>query len=234
MEITTLASSSKGNAYIVTDGAFPLLIEAGIPWKQIRQKLNFQTSSIAGCLISHSHADHSKSWQGVAKAGIDIYTSQGTIDALGMTGHRIKPIEPLCQFQIGNWKILPFPTEHDCEGSMGFLLANQVGEKLLFITDSFYSKYCFSGITHLMIETNHSYEILTQNVEAGLIPQAQKNRLIQSHFSLENVKKFLLANDLSKVKSIHLLHLSEGNSDAEQFKREVQELTGKSVIVAGE
>ena len=170
----------------------------------------------------------------MAKAGIDIYTSTGTIDALGMAGHRIKPIEPLKQFEIGTWAILPFPTEHDCDGSMGFLLANQAGEKLLFITDSFYCKYLFNGITHLMIETNHSYEILNQNVEAGIITQAQKNRLIQSHFGLENVKKFLQANDLSKVKEIYLLHLSEGNSDAELFKREVQELTGKPVIVAGE
>ena len=170
----------------------------------------------------------------MAKAGIDIYTSTGTIDALGMTGHRIKPIEPLKQFQIGTWAIIPFPTEHDCEGSIGFLLANQAGEKLLFITDSFYCKYLFNGITHLMIECNHSYKILTANVEAGLIPQAQKNRLIQSHFSLENVKKFLMANDLSKIKSIILLHLSDGNSDAELFKREIMQLTGKPVIVAGE
>ena len=229
-----MASSSRGNCYQINDSITPILIECGIPWKQIRQKLNFQTSNIAGCLISHSHADHSKAWQDVAKAGIDIYASTGTIDALGMTGHRIKPIEPLKQFQIGTWAILPFPTEHDCDGSMGFLLANRAGEKLLFITDSFYCKYLFSDITHLMIECNHSYEILTQNVEAGLMPQAQKNRLIQSHFSLENVKKFLQANDLSRVKQITLLHLSDGNSNAEQFRREIMQLTGKPVTVAGE
>jgi hypothetical protein len=41
------------------------------------------------------------------------------------------------------------------------------------------------------------------------------------------------ANDLSKVQEIWLLHLSDGNSDADRFKREIQELTGKPVYVAG-
>lgn len=49
---------------------------------------------------------------------------------------------------------------------------------------------------------------------------------------LENVKKFLLANDLSKVEAIFLLHLSDNNSNAERFKREVQELTGRMVFIA--
>ena len=51
--------------------------------------------------------------------------------------------------------------------------------------------------------------------------------------SLETCKKFLAAQDLSAVKAIHLLHLSDGNADAELFKREVQALTGKPVYVAG-
>lgn len=42
----------------------------------------------------------------------------------------------------------------------------------------------------------------------------------------------LKANDLSKVREIWLLHLSDGNSDAERFKREVMELTGKPVYIA--
>jgi phosphoribosyl 1,2-cyclic phosphodiesterase len=76
IEIKALASSSRGNAYYITDGVAPLLLECGIPWKEIRQKLNFQTSGIAGCLITHEHNDHARAWQDVAKAGIDIYASQ--------------------------------------------------------------------------------------------------------------------------------------------------------------
>lgn len=83
-----------------------------------------------------------------------------------------------------------------------------------------------------MIECNHSYDILNSNVESGVLDSGLKNRLIKSHFSLENVKEFLKANDLSQVQEIWLIHLSDGNSNAEQFKREIQELTGKVVYIA--
>jgi phosphoribosyl 1,2-cyclic phosphodiesterase len=63
------------------------------------------------------------------------------------------------------------------------------------------------------------------------LPAAHKKRVMRSHFSLDNVKEFLRANDLSKVKEIHLLHLSDGNSDEARFKREIQELTGKPVFI---
>jgi phosphoribosyl 1,2-cyclic phosphodiesterase len=75
-------------------------------------------------------------------------------------------------------------------------------------------------------------DILQENVAAGLVPTELKNRLMKSHFSLANVKEFLRANDLSRVQEIWLIHLSDGNSDAARFKREIQELTGKMVYVA--
>jgi len=83
-----------------------------------------------------------------------------------------------------------------------------------------------------MIEANYCMDILKRNVEAETVPKTLKNRLLKSHFSLENVKQFLQANDLSRVQEIWLLHLSNGNSDAERFKREVMELTGKPVYIA--
>jgi len=45
------------------------------------------------------------------------------------------------------------------------------------------------------------------------------------------VLDFLRANDLSQVRKIYLLHLSDSNSDAKLFKLKVQEVTGKEVIV---
>jgi phosphoribosyl 1,2-cyclic phosphodiesterase len=51
-------------------------------------------------------------------------------------------------------------------------------------------------------------------------------RLVNSHFSLENVLEFLKANDTNKLKEIYLMHLSDKNSDAELFKNEIEKLTG--------
>jgi phosphoribosyl 1,2-cyclic phosphodiesterase len=232
IEITPLASSSAGNAYYVTDGHTPLLLEAGVRFRDLQQALNFRTSAIAGCLISHEHGDHGKAAADVMKAGIDLYASQGTLDALGLSGHRTKPIKAKQQFQIGTWTILPFDVQHDVTEPLGFLLANRVGEKLVFATDTYYIRYRFPGLTHIMVECNYSLRILDENIAAGRVPAVMKKRLLKSHFSLENVKGFLQANDLSKVQEIWLLHLSDSNSDEAMFKREIQELTGKQVLIA--
>lgn len=232
MNIVSLASSSRGNCYVIDDGSTRLLLDCGISIKEIKRGLGFRLSEVTACLLSHFHGDHAKSVKELMRLGVDIYMSEPTKDALGVTGHRIREIKAREQFKISTWTILPFETQHDCPGSLGFLLASRQGEKLLYITDSYYCKYKFTGLHYIMIEVNHSYDILERNVESGSLPVAMKNRLIQSHFSLENVKEFLKANDLSKVKEIWLLHLSDGNSDAELFKREIQELTGKMVFVA--
>lgn len=231
--ISPLASGSKGNCYYVSDGNTPLLLECGIGIQRIRWGLNFKLSSIAGVLISHEHKDHCKAVLDVMWAGIDCYMSRGTAEALDVDGHRVKIMRPKEQFRVGTWTVLPFKTQHDAAEPLGFLLASKNGGKLLFSTDTFYVKYRFQGLTHIMVECNYAADILQRNVEAGLVPMALKNRLLTSHFSLENVKEFLRANDLSQVREIWLLHLSDGNSDEERFKREVMGLTGKPVYIAG-
>ena len=175
--------------------------------------------------------DHSKAVKDIMKAGIDCYMSVGTAEALGISGHRLHIIKARQQFRIGTWAILPFETQHDVF-NLGFLLANQDGEKCLYLSDTMYCKYRFQGLTHILIEANYSLDILRANVEAGLVEPALKKRILKSHFSLEHVKEFLKANDLSKVREIWLLHLSEQNSCEKRFKEEVQKITGKPVYIA--
>ncbi len=233
IKISALASGSKGNCYRVTDSRTPLLIECGITFKEIQKGLDFKTSETKGCLITHEHKDHCKAVEDTMRAGIDCYMSRGTAEALGIEGHRGHIVKAKQAFNLGTWTILPFDTKHDAKEPLGFLLANQEGDKLLYATDTYYIQYRFQDLTHIMIECNYAKDILQANVRAGLVPAVLEKRLLTSHFSLENVKEFLKANDLSRVREIWLLHLSDQNSDAERFKREVQELTGKPVFVAG-
>ncbi len=167
------------------------------------------------------------------RAGIDCYMSAGTAEALGISGHRLHIIKAKQQFRIGTWTILPFETQHDAAEPLGFLLANQAGDKLLYATDTYYIRYKFHGLTHIMVECNYAADILKTNVKAGLVEPALKSRILKSHFSLENVKRFLQANDLSKVQEIWLLHLSEKNSHEQRFKAEVQAMAGKPTYVVG-
>lgn len=232
IEIKALASGSKGNAYRITDGQTPLLLECGIPYRDIQKGFDFHMSDVAGCLITHEHGDHSKSAKDVMKGAVDIYASEGTFNKLGLSGHHLKPVRAREQFKLGTWTILPFDVEHDVSEPLGYLLMNQCGEKLLFATDTYYIKYKFNSLTHVMVEANYSLEILHENIKSGRVPAVMKRRLLRSHFSLEHVRQFLQANDLSKVQEIWLLHLSDNNSNAEQFKREIMELTGKPVYIA--
>lgn len=232
MNIKVIASGSSGNAYKVSDGKTALLLDAGIPLKALQRALNFRTRDLSGVLITHSHGDHSKAAKDLAKAGINIYTSKGTIDACKLTGHRIKPVVALQELTIGTFKVLPFDVQHDAPEPLGFLLhSTATGEKLLYFTDTYYLKYKFQGLTHIMGECNYSMEQVEKSIAAGYIPQELVPRLIKSHMSLEHFLDLLKANDLSQVQQIYLLHMSSNNSNAERFKRAVQELTGTEVYV---
>ena len=229
-----MASGSAGNCYRVSDGSTSLLLECGISIKQIRRGLGFGLTNVAACLVSHEHQDHAKAVADVLRAGVEVYTSPGTIKALGLEHHRLRPVRAKETFKVGTWTVRAFETQHDAQEPLGFLLHSRASnERLLYATDTYYIRYKFPGLTHIMVECNYAKDILYRNVENGSVPGVLKNRLLTSHFSLENVKEFLKANDLSRVQEIWLLHLSDGNSDADRFKREIMELTGKPVYIAG-
>ena len=233
VDIEAYASGSRGNCYKITDGRTSLLLECGIPFKEIQRHTGFRLSGISGVLITHEHMDHAKAVKDMMRIGVDCYMSQGTKDMLAISGHRVHVVNAKEQFVIGTWTIMPFETQHDSAEPIGFLLSSVDGDKVLYATDTYYIRYKFPGLTHIIVEANHSYEILDRNVSNGWLDPRLKNRLIKSHFSLENLKEFFLANDLKAVREIWLIHLSDGNSDEQQFKKEIAELTGKPVYIAG-
>lgn len=232
MEIKVLASGSSGNAYRISDGKTSLLLDAGIPLKAIQVGCGFKVTQIQGCFVTHNHQDHSKAVKDLIKLGMDIYTSQGTIDACGLAGHRVHPLKELQEITVGTFKVLPFDVQHDAPEPLGFLFTStETEEKLLYFTDTYYIKYRFQGLTHIMAECNYDKETLQKSIDAGYIPIELVPRLVKSHMSLEHFLDLLKANDLRKVKQIYLLHLSNNNSDEKRFKEEVQKLTGAEVHV---
>ncbi|OAA90772.1 MBL fold metallo-hydrolase [Clostridium ljungdahlii] len=234
MKLKVLGSGSAGNCYLLQNENETLMLECGLSYRTILKGLNFNVSDVAACLITHEHRDHCKAIKDIIKAGIDIYTGKGTIDFYGMSGYRVHSIRSEEQFAVGDFTVMPFKTDHDAVEPLGFLIYhNEIG-RLLFITDSYYCRYKFSGITHIMIECNYDVNVLNKNIENGTIPYKLRNRIIKSHFSLENVKEFLSETDLSEVREITLLHLSGDNSDEKMFIEEIEKLTGKPVYAADE
>lgn len=232
MEIRVIASGSSGNAYGVSDGVTSLLLDAGVPMSRLRPALDFRVSALDGCLVTHSHGDHSRAVGELLRAGVSVYASRGTIDALGQSSHRLRPVRAGEQVEIGSFTVLPFDVQHDAPEPLGFLVSSRATkEKLLYLTDSYYTKYTFSGLTHIMCECNYSEEVLRERIEAGAIPTALAKRLRTSHMSLDHFLDLLRANDLSRVRQIYLLHLSSNNSEAVRFREATERLVGCEVYV---
>ncbi len=227
MDIKVIASGSSGNCYRVSDGTTTLLLDAGIPFKQIQAGCGFKTSDIKGALITHRHGDHAKAAPKLLERGIDVYAPRD----LGEICRGAKYLEPLKKIVLGSFIVLPFPVEHDVPCFGYELESTETAEKLLYVTDSAYVKYTFKGLTHLMVEANYSQEIIMDNAKKGKVPLFLAERVVKSHMSIETLLELLRANDMSRVRQIYLLHLSDNNSDAEDFKRQAQEETGAEVYV---
>jgi len=230
--IRILKSGADGNAYLVGRRCL-LLIEAGVSIKKLRELSGFTLRNVQGCLITHEHGDHAKAAKDVQKAGITVYCTEGTAAALNLTGHRLRIIRPREVFSVGDWRILPFPVIHDSAAPVGFLLDGE-GEKIVFATDTQYIPFAFQGLTRIMIEASFSRDLLWETTRNGDRPVEACKRVVRNHLSIEACEMFLRNTDLSRLKTVHLLHLSKDNADAQEFKRRVQAITGAPVYMEGD
>lgn len=235
LQFKAFASSSHGNCYLVTaDGLPPLLLDAGIPIKRIREHLmqnNLSLTDLAGCCVDHSHGDHSKAVKDLLKAGVDCHMSIATALALNIEAHhRTCVFSDNLMRQIGGWSVMPFNLQHDVP-CLGFFIQHG-DERLLFIPDTGWLEQRFYGITILAIECNHVEDILSEKIINKHIPSVVGRRVRRNHLSLEVLIEMLKANDLSQCREIHLLHLSDSNSDERRMIREVQAATGVRVYAS--
>ena len=233
MKLKIIGTGSKGNAYILKNENEALLIECGVNISDIKKALDFDLSKVVGCLCTHEHMDHSKAIWDVMKLGIDVYASSGTLKSRYVDEQsRANPVVSRQNFKAGNFKIMAFDVKHDAKEPLGFLIEHPDCGRVLFLTDTFYCKYTFPNLNNIIVEANYSKEIIDRKFGPESGKEFLRNRILKSHFSLENCKEMLSANDLSKVNNIVLIHLSDSNSDEKQFQKEVSELTGKNVTVA--
>ena len=213
MKIKSLASSSAGNCHILEHGSSRIMLDCGLTRKQLRSK-SVKLSELSGCLVSHAHGDHSKGVRDLLKAAVDVFMLSETAKALELPrSHRRHLITPMEYFKVGPFKVAAFLGHHDCEVA-GFQISAG-DEKLVYITDSCYCEYSFSGMTHLLVECNYDKKSLEKNTS----DPAHKKRVITTHFGLENVAGLIEENDKSKLKEVRLCHLSDQNCN-EAFAKE--------------
>lgn len=234
MLIEVFASGSGGNSYYCSDGQTSLLLEAGLRENALKNLLwqsGIMTANLDGCLVSHEHNDHSASAAYLSKMGVTILASKGTLDAVnGIV--RKKILRNGEQANFYSFDILPFKVQHDAAEPLGFLIQSKVtGEKLLYATDTYYLKAKIPAVDYLMIEANYDLDIMRRNVNEDRLNEALAKRILQSHMSIDHLIDALKAADLSRLQAVYLMHLSDDNSNAEEFKERVQRVTGVRVIV---
>lgn len=234
MQLKILGSSSKGNCYLLDNGKEALAIECGISFKEVQKAVNFDVSRIKGAIVSHEHGDHAKHVENFIQAHIPVYMSTGTLHAMKFKKPYSLPfnMEAGSTIGIGNFMVQAFNTQHDAAEPFGFLIYHPECGMVLFATDTYYLHYTFAGLNNILIECNFRQDILDANVESGKLPSVLRARTMKSHMEYETCKETLLANDLSSVNNIVLIHLSDGNSNASEFRQGIMEATGKTIHIA--
>lgn len=232
MKLTVLGSSSSGNSYILEASDGVLVIECGLPFIEVKKAIDFKIDRIVGAIVTHQHGDHAKYIAEYLKSAIRVCALKEVFDAHTLK-QRIfcKTIEPMHGYRIGTFKVFVVPVEHDVP-CVGFVIEHAEMGKMLFVTDTMMFEYRIENLSHILLEANYSDEILDYNIENSITPASMRPRLLQSHMEIKTTEQILLSSNLDSVNEIVLIHLSNNNSDAEQFKQRIMQKTGKPVIIA--
>lgn len=232
LSLKCIGTGSSGNAYLVSDGTDQILLDAGLSYKTMQQATGYRMSDVKAAFITHEHGDHSKAVRDLLRYATPTYMSMGTAEALRIVGSPF--VE--CFNECGRYYLLKntrirwgmFHVDHDAREPVGFVFRfERTGERLVYITDTYDCKNVFRGLTHIMIECNFDDETM---IESN-INEARKKRTLDHHMSLEKCLDFLDLQDLSHVKVIYLIHMSDTTANQDRIKKAVQEYTGCHVVV---
>jgi len=152
---------------------------------------------------------------------------QDVADELGVANHhRVKIITQNMQFTIVNGiTVFPFPAEHDVP-TVGFYISSR-DNRILYLTDTAFVRPRFAGLTHVMIETNYDLSSLNEACPDGF----KRQRIIKTHFGLDNVVQFFQDNDLRNLQAVYLLHLSNDNSNEKLILSTLERILPPGVLL---
>ena len=225
MKLYVVRTGSSANCYVLSaDNGESVILDAGVAYKKVLPHIP-DVHKVVACAVSHEHQDHARAIKDFTLHGIPIVTSKGTWDALGMNG---KGYEALKHVKLNSFTIMPFEVQHDAAEPFGFLIRyNPTGETLLYATDTYYLKYTFPNINYWVVECNFCDDLIDGETDAAL-----RNRLKESHMSLNRLCDTLKANDLSQTVKIVLVHLSDRRSDEVRMVQTIGDLTGIQTVAA--
>lgn len=208
MRLTVLGSGSSGNCYLLQSEKECLVLDAGLPFLEVKKALNFDISKIVGVTVSHIHGDHAKYVKDYEMAGIPVF----------------KPYETdMRQADYGSFHIKAFELVHDVP-CFGVHISHLELGNMIYATDTEYIKYRFKNLDHLLVEANF---------DKHLIPHYAANRehVFHGHMEIETTLEFIRSSGTG-AQNIILAHLSDKNSNERDFRERTQNVTSAAVYVA--
>ncbi len=228
MKIKTISTGSKGNGYALISGEDVLLLECGVPAKEMLKAIDYRTSMVNGCILSHIHGDHAGYIKQYMQYGIMVYTSdevQSDIETI--MGERTIGLQRMKRQQMGSFSVVPFHVPHGDTECDGWLIDSPEG-RILFITDAEYCPYDFSkmNINYGLIECNYSEDYISREEDG-----AKFDHVLTGHMELQTCKRLIQSINSQSLRSIGLIHLSAGNGNPQRFRDEISELVDCDVDV---
>lgn len=225
MRLKCLGSSSAGNCYLLTSGSGEtLILDCGIPIKEIKKGLNWNIKDVVGVLCTHKHLDHSKSLDDLKKMSIPVFAPyKRNYNKKNYGGFTIYPF-PL-QTLDGNW------THTDANGEscpiFGFLITHPEIGRMLYITDCELIKWRFKDINHILLGVNYDKDLIDRD------NTGKANHVFRGHLSIDTACDFVKANYSDSLQNVIMCHLSSENSDRDSFIEKMKKVAhGANVDVA--
>ncbi len=218
MEITTFASGSKGNCAFVRAGATAFLIDAGISYLQIKNKLErlgAGVDELNGVFVTHEHSDHVKGLLTLLKrTELPVYAPDLVAKTLrGMLpcyADRVCTIPVRQPIHVDGVTVTAFETPHDTPQSVGYRV-DRDGESfslctdLGHITDEVLDHITGSG--SVLIESNHD----VTRLRLSSYPKYLQERILSNRGHLSNEACARMAVFLAEqgTKQFLLGHISQ-------------------------
>ena len=208
MRVVSLASGSKGNAYLVEHCGEALLIDCGVCYKKLK---GVEFSAV---IVTHSHSDHVCGLPTLLKhRDVPVFanamTAEATVCECGVPEDAFVCFENGQSFDIGPFSVSPFSIPHDTSDPVGFLVSAG-GETYFHGTDigtpldSIGLKLAEADFATL--ESNHDPVLLRQS---GRHPSLiQRIAGPRGHLSNDQACELVRRFASPKLKALALAHLS--------------------------
>lgn len=211
MKLKCIATGSTGNCYLLTSNSGEtLILDCGIPIKEIKKGLNWNITGVVGAICTHSHQDHSKSVKDLNNMGIPVCTPYKDLLMSQFLPNSYFTVRAFDLTTIdGNW------THTDANGEpcpiYGFLITHKEMGRMLYITDTELIKWRFKDINHILLGVNYDKDLIDNE------DFAKVNHVYQGHMSIDTACEFVKSNNSNYLQNVIMCHLSKNNADKDLF-----------------